>query len=487
VDDSPSPDDSDGSWDMTLPDLSRKVDPRERPVTCQGEDTTVYCDRDGSFQRATCVYTPCPEFSEPVRHYCYDEDDEPVLLEAFEDEETGDPVPFDERDSGMLAAAKAECLDDEDNRWVGDFGAEEGCECIPNYVVDREQCWAGIPPFRAPLGRMKWDLQAQDWDGKCEGEWEIAARARGCLFDAVAVVTLLLLPLSGAAVYQYKRHQRKKREREAAYKRERKELLKQEEIDRLAQAAQDKLQKAERMEQEKLMLSNMAPEAAEEWWRNHDAELKQQKQNRKRARGHWMDATSKAVWRNNKGAGARKGPDKILYNWQGEVGAHRGSGSLASAKILYGEAWKSMEPEEKKLILYRLDTEYSRPTSTEAWQKPMGAKGALPESPRGDGERQTGRAGGAASTRGGKGGGGGRSAKVAPVGTAPGKKTLPALTNGTGKKSQRKQGRGGGQAGGGKAQQQQGEVGVGETAAGFFAAGGEHPDAWAIEDVQSSP
>ena len=35
------------------------------------------------------------------------------------------------------------------------------------------------------------------------------------------------------------------------------------------------------------------------------------------------------------------------------------------------------EPEEKKLILYRLDTEYSRPTSTEAWQKPM-KKPALP-------------------------------------------------------------------------------------------------------------
>ena len=50
TDDSPSPAD-DGSWDMTVPDLTRTIDPRERPVTCQGENTPVYCDRDGVFQR----------------------------------------------------------------------------------------------------------------------------------------------------------------------------------------------------------------------------------------------------------------------------------------------------------------------------------------------------------------------------------------------------------------------------------------------------
>ena len=137
-----SPDD-DGSWDSTLPDLTRKIDPRERPVTCQGENTVVYCDRDGVFQPATCVFTPCPEFSQPTIHYCYDEDvsstrattlellatyrpssdrlwlqGDPVELEAFEDEDSGDPVPLTQRTGGMLAAAKTECLDDEDNRWV---------------------------------------------------------------------------------------------------------------------------------------------------------------------------------------------------------------------------------------------------------------------------------------------------------------------------------------------------------------------------------
>ena len=68
---------------MTVPDLARKIDPRERPVRCQGENTEIYCDRDGVFQRATCVYTPCPEFARAVRHYCYDDDGDPILLEAY--------------------------------------------------------------------------------------------------------------------------------------------------------------------------------------------------------------------------------------------------------------------------------------------------------------------------------------------------------------------------------------------------------------------
>lgn len=186
---------------------------------------------------------------------------------------------------------------------------------------------------------MKWDLAAQNWDGKCVGEWEAAAGKRSCWFDAIAVITLLFLPMAGAVSYQIKKHKRKKLERERMYEVQRKEMIKQEEIDRFRASAEEKIMKEERMEQEQLMLSNLSPEAAAQWWEDRNNDLKQQKQNRKRARGHWMDATSKAVWRNQKGA--RKGPDKILYKWQGEVGAHRGSGSLASAKILYGEAWKT--------------------------------------------------------------------------------------------------------------------------------------------------
>ena len=461
-----------GSWDSALPDLTRIRDPRERPVTCQGENTVVYCDRDGVYQPATCVFTPCPEFSKATIHYCYDEDDEPVELEAFEDEESGEPAALNLRTGPMLAAAKIECLDDEDNRWVGDFGGEEGCECIANYVVDREKCWRGIPPFSAPLGRMKWNLAAQNWDGKCVGEWEAAAGNRSCWFDAVAIVTLVFMPMAAGVSYQLKKNKNKKLERERMYEVQRKNMIKQEEIDRFKDAAQAKVLKEERMEQEQLMLSNLSTEAAAQWWQDRNIDLKDQKQNRKRARGHWMDATSKAVWR-TKGKEARKVPDKILYKWQGTPGAHRGSGSLASAKILYGEAWKAMAAEEKKLILYRLDAEYSRPTSTEAWQKPMN-KAAMPTE---DLRQKTATSrGGSRSTRGG--GdlvGGSRSAKVAPApmpSAVRNKEQLPALKDAS---------RGGvaGKIKGGK-------TAVGDEAGAFFASGGESgPNAWDIEDMQS--
>jgi hypothetical protein len=413
------------------------------------------------------------------------------LLEAFEDEDTGEPVPFDDRDSGMLAEAKEECLDDEDNRWVGDFGGEEGCECIRNYVVDREQCWAGIPPFKAPLGRMKWDLQAQNWAGKCEGEWVVESRARGCLFDAIAVVTLILLPIAGAVFYHIRRSRRKKLEREAAYRRERRDMIHLEEVERFKKAAREREERKQQLEEEQRMLSTLSPAAAKEWWRNKNDEEEEQKERYERAKQRWLSATSIAKWRNSK-AGKRKVPDKILYNWQGEVGTRRGEGSLASAKILYGDAWNSMEPEEKKLILYRLDTEYSRPTSTEAWQKPMN-KPSLPESPCG-GTRGSAHPARQARERRGA-GGRGRSAKVAPSAEAqrsmegspkrlpvlgtrasgsgssilPGPQLVPRTTTSTGKAND----------------QSKSPLKVGDRAAGFFAAGGEHPDAWAIEDVSS--
>jgi hypothetical protein len=142
--------------------------------------------------------------------------------------------------------------DDEDHRWVGDFGGEEGCECIANYVVDRKKCWTGIPPFLAPLGRMKWDQTAQNWDGKCVGEWDAAAGARGCWFDAIAIVTLVFLPMAGGVSYQMKKRKRKSLERARMYEIQRKELLKQEEIDRLKDAAQQKILKEQRMEQEQM-------------------------------------------------------------------------------------------------------------------------------------------------------------------------------------------------------------------------------------------
>lgn len=153
-------------------------------------------------------------------------------------------------------------------------------------------------------------------------------------------------------------------------------MIHKEEVERFQRAAQDREQRKRRLEEEQRMLATLSPAAAKEWWRNKEQEELEQKETHDRAKKHWVSATSVAKWRNSK-VGQRKVPDKILYSWQGEVGARRGEGSLASAKILYGEAWKTMEPEEKKLILYRLDTEYSRPTSTEAWQKPM-KKPALP-------------------------------------------------------------------------------------------------------------
>ena len=364
--------DEDGSWalDHTLPDLTRKPDPRERPVVCSatGVDTVIYCDRDGAFQRATCEPTPCPEFSQSTRHYCYDEDGVPLLLEAFEDED-GNQMPFDQR-SAAMAAAEAECAEEE-GVWVGQWGGEAGCECIANYMVDS---------WEDPVGRVRWDQPAQAWAGLCEGEWVVASRARGRLFDAVAVLSMLVLPLCFCVVCCVRRHKRKKVERAERYKREAQELRKQEEIDRLADMHKEAVLAAERTKQEQLELAKLSPEEAEAWWHEHNEKERQAKANRKRARGNWVNATSKAVWRYQKRGGGKdhKKPDKILYKWQGKPGTHRGQGSLASAKIMYGKAWDKMGVDEKKLILYRLDTEYSRPTSTEAWQKPMKA-GAIHE------------------------------------------------------------------------------------------------------------
>jgi hypothetical protein len=137
-----------------------------------------------------------------------------------------------------------------------------------------------------------------------------------------------------------------------------------------------------------------------------------------------------------------------------------------------------MTAEEKKLILYRLDTEYSRPTSTEAWQKPMNKEAMQVEDLR---QKTATSRGGSRSTRGGGDlAGGSRSAKVAP---AP----MPSAVRNKEQLAALKDARGGAP---GKVvpAKGSGKKAVGDEAGAFFASGGDlGPDAWAIEDVQSSP
>jgi hypothetical protein len=119
----------------------------------------------------------------------------------------------------------------------------------------------------------------------------------------------------------------------------------------------------------------------EEWWLVRNAETARQAQDKKRVAGQWKTALNRTLWRGAQGRAAGR-PAAVMYAWQGGVvGARRGEGSLAEAKLRYGAArWAAMEPEEKQLVLYRMDaqiTGYTRPTSTDGWRKPLPSYYAL--------------------------------------------------------------------------------------------------------------
>ena len=149
------------------------------------------------------------------------------------------------------------------------------------------------------------------------------------------MVCLGVLPFAGLALLARKRHRAKRAAEEAAAARYAASEAKRSEKRRIKSLHKQREKHEQTRAEEQKTLKDLAPEAVTQWWKQRNTEVADRKQGQKRVEGQWRTALAKTFWRTNQASVSGK-PDSIMYAWQGEVGARRGTGTLGEAKLRYG-------------------------------------------------------------------------------------------------------------------------------------------------------